>query len=94
MEKRIMTIEELVEIGDKIHNAKELICLTHSIENEEHDIFFAMIGDDKELAHLVAKQFCENRELFTVVEAALQKLGYSIISNENLKELIINNIEQ
>jgi flagellar biosynthesis/type III secretory pathway chaperone len=53
-----------------------------------------MIGDDKELVHLVAKQFCENKELFTVVEASLQKLGYSIISNENLKQLIINNIEQ
>jgi hypothetical protein len=84
MENRIMTIEELVEVGDKIHNAKEIICLTHDVREQEHDMYLAVIGNEDDLAHLVAKTFCANNDFFKIVTLALEKINYQTYKNPNV----------
>jgi hypothetical protein len=75
----VVSLEDLVLLGDKIHNAEELICLTHKQNNEEHDVFFAMIGEQDSLAHLIAHQCCSDETFFKVIALAMKKLGYEII---------------
>lgn len=75
----VVSLEDLVLLGDKIHNAEELICLTHKQNNEEHDVFFAMIGEQDSLAHLIAHQCFSDETFFKVIALAMNKLGYEII---------------
>lgn len=79
-----ITLEHIVELGDKIHNADEIICLTHHLDKktEEHDLHFAMIGEKDMLAHLIAKRCCMNEEFFKVIVLAIHKLN---LTDEQLK---------
>ena len=75
-----ISLEDLVLLGDKIHNADEIICLTHKVVGDEHNLHFALIGDSDSLAHLVAKQCCENKEFFDIILLSLQKLGFLVFT--------------
>jgi hypothetical protein len=75
-----LTTEEIVELGDKIHNADEIICLTHNLDKktEQHDLHIVVVGEQDALIHLLAKQFCENHDFFNLVSLALNKIDYKI----------------
>ena len=77
-----LTTELIVELGDKIHNADEIICLTHSLneKTEKHDLHIVVIGEQDKLIHLLAKQFCENHDFFNLVCLALNKIDYKVIN--------------
>ena len=76
-----ISLEDLVLLGDKIHNADEIICLTHKVMgDDEHDLHFALIGEQDSLAHLVAKVCCENKEFLDVILLALHKLDFLVLT--------------
>ena len=75
-----ISLEDLVLLGDKIHNADEIICLTHKAIKGTHDLHFALIGDNDSLAHLVAKQCCENQEFLDIILLALHKLDFLVFT--------------
>jgi len=75
-----ISLEDLVLLGDKIHNADEIICLTHKVVRDDgHDLHFALIGEEDSLAHLIAKQCCENGEFLNIILLALEKLDLSVV---------------
>jgi hypothetical protein len=75
-----LTTEQIVELGDKIHNADEIICLTHNLDEktEEHDLHIVVVGDEDKLIHLLAKQFCDNHSFFHLVCKAFNKIDYKV----------------
>jgi len=75
-----LTTEQIVELGDKIHNADEIICLTHSLneKTEQHDLHIVVVGDEDKLIHLLAKQFCDNHNFFHLVCKAFNKIDYKV----------------
>jgi len=77
-----LTTELIVELGDKIHNADEIICLTHNLDEktEEHNLHIVVVGEQDKLIHLLAKQFCENYDFFNLVCLALNKIDYKVIN--------------
>jgi hypothetical protein len=77
-----LTTEQIVELGDKIHIADEIVCLTHKLneKTQEHDLHIVVIGEEDKLVHLIAKQFCENHDFFHLICKALNKIDYKVIN--------------
>jgi hypothetical protein len=86
-----ISLEDLVLLGDKIHNADEIICLTHKVVGDDaHDLHFTLIGERDSLAHLIAKQCCENEEFLDIILLALDKLNLSVVCIVKLMEILKN----
>jgi len=76
-----LTIEHEIELGDKIHNADEIILLTHKLDvnkTKPHDIHIVVVGEQDRLVDLLAKQFCEHHAFFNLICLAIDKLDYRV----------------
>ena len=74
-----ISLEDLVLLGDKIHNANDIICIAHKVVQDDfHDVHFALVGDRDSLCHLIAKQCCENEEFLILLVKALRKIGLEV----------------